>query len=689
MKLGYYPKLALDGIRKNKRTYLPYILTCIGMVAMTYIIVFLQGSDSVTALTGGRTLHSILNFGIYAVAAFAAIFLFYTNSFLMRRRKKEFGLYNILGLGKKNIAVLLAWETLFVAIISIAVGLFFGISLSKLAELGLINAVHAGTTYSLSVSFKGVLMTMEIFCIIFLLIFISSLIQLNKTSALSLLKSENFGEKTPKANVFIGILGVLILGFAYYISISIKDPLTALYLFFVAVIMVIIATYLIMISTSVFVCKLLQKNKRFYYKLNNFVSVSSMTYRMKRNGAGLASICILATMVLVMISSTSALFFGSEDIINRNYPRSFGFSFGYSDRFTSDEEEQLFENKIDEMLSEYDVKKENVLEYNCASIAGMLDNGSVVYNLEEINIEEYDLSKIVMFYLIDIDDYNYVMGRNVRLGEDEVLVYGYRKDYIYDTLSFRNHNTYRVKEHLTECFDNGEMMVYATASVIVIVPDLERATIGFCDSQGNDLINRNWNYCFDVQADTKTQFSMYTKMNTMLSDIAGGKYNGSTEIDMDITRERHFNFYGKEFRKADYYSGLGGLFYLGLILSIVFMFAAVMIIYYKQVSEGYEDSTRFEIMQKVGMTKTNIRKSINSQLLIVFFLPLLFAGMHLIFAFPIIEKLLLLFNLVNRPLFILTTLVSFLIFSLFYVIVYSITSNAYYHIVSSSETANN
>ena len=321
MKAGFYPRLALDGIRKNKRLYLPYMLICIGTIMMYYIILFLQHSQALEYMPGSGTICATLNLGGWVIAVFACIFLFYTNSFIIRRRKKEFGLYNMLGMGKRNIGRILIWETLFVYIITVGLGLAAGIILSKLAELGLVNIMQADVTYNLSVSVQAIAMTALIFGIIFALLFLNGLRQIRFSSAISLMRSENIGEKPPKGNILFGLLGLALLAGAYYIAITTLDPITALALFFAAVIMVILGTYLLFISGSVAFCRLLQKNKKYYYKPSHFVSVSSMVYRMKRNGAGLASICVLATMVLVMLSSTASLYFGSGDALNTRYPR--------------------------------------------------------------------------------------------------------------------------------------------------------------------------------------------------------------------------------------------------------------------------------------------------------------------------------------------------------------------------------
>ena len=331
MRAGFYPKLAWNGITKNKRFYLPYILTCVGMVSMFYIVSFLSTSPLLLYMPGSETVSSTLNLGSWVIGAFSLLFLFYTNSFLMKRRKKEFGLYNILGMGKWNIGRILFWETIITVLISFVCGAVFGIALSKLAELCLVNVIRGDVDFSLTVSSDALISTLTLFSVIFLLIFLNDIRQIKFTNPAELLRSENAGEKPPKANWFLGIVGVLLLGGAYYIAITIEDPVSALVLFFVAVLMVIVGTYLVFISGSVMFCRILQKRKKYYYKPNHFISVSSMVYRMKRNGAGLASICILATMVLVMISSTASLYFGSESSLAIRYPRDFTINVNFMD----------------------------------------------------------------------------------------------------------------------------------------------------------------------------------------------------------------------------------------------------------------------------------------------------------------------------------------------------------------------
>lgn len=677
MKFGFYPRLALRGIQKNRRMYLPYILTCIGMVLMVYIINYLKFADVLLAVKGGRTIQIIMDTGIHIIIFFAALFLFYTNAFLIRRRKKEFGLYNILGMGKINLSRILVWESLFVAVISLAAGLAGGIVLSKLAELGLVNMLNGSVTYTLSVSGEGILDTVKPFLVIFLLLLLNSVRQIWFSSSISLLRSENTGEKPPKSNVLLGILGAVVLCAAYYMALTIQDPISAIVTFIIAVLMVIAATYLIMIAGSVLFCRILQRNKRYYYKPNHFVSVASMVYRMKRNGAGLASICILATMVLVMISSTSALFIGGESVLRNRYPRELNIWIRmYENRDMTDEDMAMFRDTINGVLEKYGAAPENVASYHSVNTSGLLNSdGTVIFDQSTINAFDIKtFTDVHQIYLVPVEDYNYMMGTNVALAEDEVLVYAPRNTFRGDSFGFVGLRKYRVREIVKECFISPDVAMDIVPALVIIVPDVSAAAGGLVSADGTDLTYRKWYYCFDTSVSDSEDIALQGALGEAFQDL---QLNGHDTFIVSVE--------SREYERNDFYSLYGGLFYLGIALSIVFLFATVLIIYYKQVSEGYEDQARFEIMQKVGMTKRDIRKSINSQLLTVFFLPLAGAGMHLAFAFPIIEKLLLLFNLNNHTLFVCTTLGSFLIFAVLYGLVYRLTSNAYYQIVSGAK----
>lgn len=477
MKKGIYSRLALTGIKKNKKLYIPYILTCIGMVMMFYIITFLSSSDMMMNYPGGETMRGILGFGVYVIGFFAVIFLFYTNSFLVRRRKKEFGLYNILGMGKRNIARVMLWETLFIGAFSIAVGMALGVLFSKLAELVMVNIMSMDVTFGVTIDYKAIYYTVVLFAVIFFLILLNSLRQVHLSNPIALLHSENAGEKPPKANWFFAVLGVLILGCAYYLAVTIKDPVTTLAAFFFAVIMVIIATYLIFISGSVAFCKILQKKKNYYYKTNHFVSVSSMSYRMKRNGAGLASICILCTMVLVMISSTVCLYLGKEDSLRERYPRNINITMTsqiYSDLISQDA------NSIAKMSIEtaenMGYKPVNAIDYTMLSFVSYIRDGEIVFDDGE-NGFNYATSDLWQIFIVSLDDYNRLTGSQENLNEDEVMIYTSKDmDYNYDVLKIKGQEPLNIKKVVTDFENNGVDTMQIIPALYIFVPDLELQT---------------------------------------------------------------------------------------------------------------------------------------------------------------------------------------------------------------------
>lgn len=684
MKTGFYPKLAFDGIRKNRRMYVPFICTCIGMVMMFYIISYLHYSDSVAAMRGGAIVQTMLNLGTITVGIFSCIFLFYTNSFLIRRRKKEFGLYHILGMGKRNIARILFWETMLTALISLVIGIGFGILFSKLAELGMLRLMHAQATYSMQISPDSILFTITVFGCIFILLFFNALRQIHFSGAISLIRSENVGEKPPKGNWILGILGLGCLVVAYYLAVTVADPVSALGMFFIAVILVIFGTYLIMIAGSVLFCRLLQKNKHYYYKANHFVSISSMVYRMKRNGAGLASICILATMVLVMLSTTVSLYFGMDDVLSNRYPYQFNTTVSYNSFDTmSDENTASILKLASDAMDKYECTQSNVSDYRSACFYGyLIDNDFVCDAKFDSHSETTNYLEGTMFYFVPLSDYNKMMGTNETLASDEALLFSTRDSaYNESTISFEHGMTYTIKKQIDKFRPDGNSMANISTIFVLIVPDIHAAVDAIAALPGNEKsVYFYWHYNFDTNLNRDDQILLANDLSSTISDFFTQSYKQNTGIMRCQFESRAANY-------EEFLADFGSLFYLAIVLSIVFLIAAVLIIYYKQISEGYEDQARFDIMQKVGMTKREIKKSINSQLLTVFFLPLVGAGIHLIFAFPMIRKILLLFNLTNLHLYTIVTLISFGAFALFYTIVYRITSNAYYHIVSGASNS--
>lgn len=684
MNVSFYPKLALDGIRKNKRLYVPYFLTCAGMAAMHYIVSFLQYTKSLDSAPGAETIRLCMMLGSRVIAIFACLFLFYTNSFLMKRRKKEFGLYSVLGMNRKNISHVLFFETLFTATGSILFGTLIGILFSKLAEVSLVKVIGGDVTYDLSVSYQSILITVISFAVVFLLLLLNNIRQIRFANTVSLLNSENKGEKVPKANWFLGIAGLIILAVAYYLAITIEEPLSAMTVFFGDVIAVIIATYLLFIAGSVLVCKLLQSNKKYYYSGKHFVSVSSMAYRMKRNGAGLASICILSTMVLVMISSSASLYTGTEDALVERYPKDINLSFNFvSPDALSNENIDSLVDFINGKTTAAGCSVVNALESRTITVYGYLaDDGSFIHDPTKGGGYSSDMifsgETFCSVGIVPISDYNKTSAEKIELNDGEAAIAAYRTDFAAKKITFLNGYSLNIKTSVAEYDADGETSMDMIPSVTLYVNDIGAVAenVGILnreDSKTNAACTLS--YAFDTDSPAADQIALA---------------DGFVEILPSDELKAQFAYYrctaeSREGNRADFYGTYGSLFVIGILLSIVFIAAAVLIMYYKQITEGYEDASRFSIMKKVGMTDREIKKSINSQLLTVFSLPLLAAGMHLGFAFPIISRILKMFNLYNVSLFARTTVTSFVLFAILYAVVYKITSNSYFKIVSGAK----
>ncbi|WP_242821622.1 FtsX-like permease family protein [Candidatus Arthromitus sp. SFB-mouse] len=554
MKMSFYPKLAVSSILKNKRMFVPYIFTCIGMIMMFYIVMFLGVSDILNNLRGGETIRIVLSLGSQVIAVFSGIFLFYTNSFLARRRKKEFGLYNILGMGKGNIGIILFWETLIIGIISIGIGLLAGIIFSKLAELVLVNLMGSIVNYTFSISIISIERTIQVFGIIFILILINSIRQVQFSSAINLMRSENVGEKPPKGNWFIGIMGILILVVAYYISVTIQEPIQAILIFSIAVIMVIIGTYFTMISGSVVFLRILKKRRRYYYKTNHFISVSSMIYRMKRNGAGLASICILATMVLVMMASTACLYFGKEDAINTRYPRDINleFSFDELDSF-SDENIKKLKDKLSTELRDRNIIPENRYFYRNVAIYGIVNGSDVETTLRNYNLSDGTSTYSINF--VSLDDYNEVMNTNETLNDGEALLYSYRNSYKNDKISFNNGKTFNIKRNIDNFVKTGDSAIDMLFNIILIVPDIESVIKSFdnlSDFYGEKLARMSFIYNFDTGIEVNKQIEVYNSFLNIFTD----------ESIKENFRYKTVYLVSQEFERESFNSLFGAVFYI-------------------------------------------------------------------------------------------------------------------------------
>ena len=675
MKRSFYPRLAIDGMRKNRRMYGPYLAMGVLMAAICYILSALSRSDALRTLPGGDNLCMIMALGNVVLLIFSVIFLFYTNSFLIRRRRREFGLYNVLGMSKRNLARILTWETLLTAAIVIAGGLFFGVLLSKLIELAIVKMMGGTATLAFPFDLSALLGTAGGFAVIYALLWLVSVVRVGRSTAVALLRSEAAGEKPPRANWFLSLLGLILLGAAYYLAVSIKNPLDAITWFFVAVVLVIFATYLLMITTSVLLCRVLQKDKRYYYRANHFVSVSSMAYRMKRNGAGLASICILATMVLVMISSTASLYFGKEDSLRTQYPREVNVQLRLSSLSQMEDHNlDLFRTAAQQAVEDCGGEMQDVMDYRYINTTGYPMEDGIEMDWREYDHDSLIYSKLRDYFFVTEADYEAQTGEQLDIPEGAVALRTYDCDDAPLELKIRRGGTLRVAESRKGSDQLGLAQNSNIARVVVIVPDMQ-AILDVFPASIQDIKDSNsfrWVYGFDTGLGADGQRAVSEAVSEHINALDLGEGQGYDWYSLVL----------RETNRADFYGNYAGMFALGILLSIVFILAAVLIIYYKQLTEGYEDQARFAIMQNVGMTRREIRRSINSQLLTVFYLPLLFAGLHLAFAFPMIRRLLMLFSLYNVGLFAAVTAISFAVFAALYAVVYRQTAGAYYAIVS-------
>ncbi len=660
MKMSFYPKLAAGNMKKNARTYVPYMLTCIITVAMYYIVKSLSQNPGVKEMIGGGYLSELMFIGSHVVALFAVIFLFYTNSFLVKRRKKEFGVFNILGMEKRHLAWVLGWETAYLALGSLVLGLLLGIIMDKAMYLLVGKIIGGGVPLGFFVSARVIGQTVQIFAVIFLLICINAIRQVHVADPIALLQAGNAGEKEPSTRWLLALAGLVSVGGGYYIAITVSDPVASLLLFFVAVVLVIIGTYLLFTAGSIALLKILRKNRKYYYRTRHFVSVSGMIYRMKQNAVGLANICVLSTMVLVMVSTTTSLMIGMEDVVRERYPADIMVYF----KEDAPQGNQAYIEAIRALQRERGLAVENEMAYLYLGLSA-----SHEYKYEEsheIGVTSA-LDSMDELFLITLDDYNAVMKERKTLEEGEVMVYSNRTSYDLPVFKLLGRE-YRVAEKLDSFVGNGQYSANMCNTIYIVVPDRE-ALLEIYDAQrelpGENARGIRQVYGFDMDADEEEQNAFY---NALLDCMAQNGISAVTEARAEA--------------KSSFISLYGGLFFIGVFLGVLFVMATVLIIYYKQISEGYDDRERFSIMQKVGMSRDEVKSAIHSQVVTVFFLPLIVAGIHVTAAFPLISKLLVLMQLTNTKLFIACTGACFLVFAVMYVFVYNLTARTYYRIVS-------
>lgn len=651
---GYYIRLAADNIRKNAKIYIPYIITCILTGAMIYIINSLSLSpDYANLKRGSRSLPEIMKFGSYVTMIFAFIFLFYTNSFIMKRRRKEFGLLNILGMGKRHIAKLLFVETFYIALLTIVVGLGLGILFDKLVFLALTDLIGESVTFGFRITPMALLMTAVFMGFCFFCIYLNMLRQIHLSKPVELLSGSRSGEKEPKTKIIMAVLGAALIGMGYYISITTKQPQRHIDLFFIAILAVIIGTYFIFIAGSVALLKLLKKNKRFYYKVNHFSAVSGLIYRMKRNAVGLASVCILSTMVLVMVSTTTSMIVGKNDLVYRSHPGDvILYTRNYHDAVAA---RDLISNKMT-------FKKVEI------SAAAHLVAGGELSKPEPYHEPMNAASNNQIFFDCNLlYAYNTFYNYDLTLNEGEVMLLGPDKVTDLDTIDLCG-KIFKVKNGKYETKDDDHYSNYYTL-LFSGVDDFIAVTDAW-----KKAINNEPSMTFS------TVFYYTSGSPEDLDDQFADAFLDIYDLDSNFDDGAYYTFKSNE--RDNVSEMVGGLFFLGIFLGTLFIMETILIIYYKQVTEGYEDQRGFEIMQNVGMSHSEVKRTIRSQILIVFFLPLIFAGMHVLFAHPMLARLMTELDFANMKLFNECVFGTFLVFALFYSIIYLITARVYYKIVS-------
>lgn len=676
-----YPKLAWQGIRKNAETYLPYLLMGILMVGVSYIMNYLTRPALMGALSMGGTTLMVLQMGKIVISVFSVIFLYYCNSFLIRRRMKEFGLYNILGMGKGNIARVMLWETLLTALLVFAGGLLLGLSLSRLVEMALINLLHADYTVPMELLYPdGVTWVLLLFGGIYVLILLANLLRMRLSNPVALLKSENTGEKPPKANWFFGLIGLLILLSAYYVAAVSQSPLEALIFFFIAVLMVIVATYLLLVSGSVTLCRMLRRNKRYYYQTRHFISVSAMAYRMKRNGAGMATICILCTMVLVILTSTVCLYGGTDSMVDAICPQDVNLTIGLEARDGEENWKRLdaMQQMALDVTEEMGLTPENITSQRALVATGKVQNGDygIITDADSLNANVLELT------VYPLSVYEQATGETVTLADRELLYASFKTNEAFSSMSFYGSAPYRMIHAEKELPKRLLSADYRSAwgCLVVFTNDAEAfrreitALVGEKSGKAMMMDRLALHFDLDSEADTDTQEKLVKALRSRSWEAmksTGKEFYGMSSLNVDT----------RALCRRDYLSFFGGLFFLGMVLGPLFSIAAVLIMYYKQICEGYEDAERFAVMRKVGLTDAEIRRSVNSQVLTVFFAPLLMAGLHMMFAMPMIRLILGAFGLHNDSLFYGIGIGCYVVFAVIYALMYLLTSRRYYRIV--------
>ena len=670
MHKGIFSRLAKQNIRNNKTTYIPYMITCIFCIAMIYMMEFLRDCPTLDqAVRQADEVRMIVFTGEIVVEIFCIIFLIYSNSFLMKRRQKEIGLYNILGLERNHIGIVMFLETIITSIGSLAGGIATGIIGSKLALLLLLKLLHIPSVLGFYISVKGIFTCLFMFGIVFLMILFLNLAKIHLSRPVELLRGNNTGEKEPVAKWLMALIGFICLGAGYYLAVTTESPIKAITIFLLAVILVMAGTYLLFTAGSIVILKFLRRRKSFYYRTGNFISISGMLYRMKQNAIGLASICILSTGVLLMISMTVSIYFGMNDIMLNRYP----YDVDMSVTSISEDECQTAIEAFEKAIADNKVPVEKSVEEIYLDIV-CSKNGDQILIKPANTIRNSD--SVLVLSLLNQAEYERLTGISANLNDGEIFAW-YPSTVQKDSVTV-DETEFTVKKWLDKNpLTCGEDAVSDNAVLVVTDEDFKKFDEmrtemykGVSSAPaGEDL---TLHLGLDITGSETDKIDFGTPVMEVVKDL---KKNGGLSENSWITsgiRQQEYE---------SYYADNGSLLFIGIFLGSLFLMGTAMIIYYKQISEGYEDQKRFEIMQKVGLSRREVRSSVRRQILMVFFLPLLMAMLHITMAFPMIRRMLLLFGMTNTKLFIGCTAGTVLIFAVVYGLIYLMTARSYYHIV--------
>lgn len=668
MRRSVYTRLAATNIKKNRGTYIPYMVTCVLCIAMLYMMFFINGNEGINGMPGSADVKVITGLGIVVVGIFSVIFLLYSNSFVMKRRQKEIGLYNILGMEKGHIARMMLVETVMTSVISMILGIGLGILGSKLALLLLLKMIHIPAMFGFSVYKPGIVRCVLLFGGIFFLTLVFNLRRVHISRPIELLQGNHTGEREPKTKFVMAILGFVCLGGGYYIAITTASPLDALVLFFLAVILVMAGTYLLFTAGSIMILKIMRRTKRFYYRTKNFTAVSGMLYRMKQNAVGLSNICILSTGVLLMISTTVSLNYGFLDVVKTQYPYDVEVD-GYMENL---EEIRRTAEAVEEMVAEMNDPAVTQKGYCYLTTACQEENGAYVFQKSDKNSFYYEILTVM-----PQEVYEELYGKNPALTDGQVLLYR-EEGALEGTITIMD-SEFQIAGNLEEWpLPEDPDPALSGNGHALIVTDNDFEKINTIQKEVFQEVSSHPIYAMgiNVEGSDEEKIAYARKLDEAVTAYANSGV---------LNEGSWFRVYIREEQIANGYSLYGGFLFLGVFLGGLFLVGTAMIIYYKQISEGYEDKERFEIMRKVGMSRKEVKSSIRRQILMIFFLPLLMAVLHITAAFPMVKRLLSLFSLYDTRLFALCTIITILIFAVVYGVIYVLTARAYYRIQEKAE----